>query len=241
MPDTGEFVSIDIDQLQVGLFITLDMKWLDHQFLTNSFKIKDGQQLQEVRRLGLKTIRYSPSRSDQPPLTANSGQVVAPPLAPEESVEEIAAKERKKARVERLKNLRQSVNQCEKQLIEAATALKSINQNLYSRPQESVKAATELVSRMVESLLIDKDLAIHTMNDKVAGEDVYFHSLNVSVLAMMLAKEMKLSKAEIGLIGLGSLFHDIGKSKIPDKILRKTDPLIPAEANFLAEHPKYGE
>ncbi|MFZ5483072.1 MAG: HD-GYP domain-containing protein [Pseudomonadota bacterium] len=240
MPDSAEFVSIGIDQLQVGLFITLDLKWLDHQFLTNSFKIKDEKQLQELRALGLRTIRYDPRRSDRPPLPAASVPVAEPPPVIDNSAE-LAAIERKKARIERLQKLRQSVTQCEKQLVEAATTLKTINQNLYARPQECVKSAVDLVGRMADSLLVDKDLAIHAMNDKVAGEDVYFHSLNVSVLAMMLGKEMGLSRPEIGLIGLGALFHDIGKTKIPDKILRKQTPLTPAEANFLAEHPRYGE
>lgn len=242
MSDTQEFVSIDIDQLQIGLYITLDLKWMEHQFLTNSFKIKDEKQLEQLRHLGLSTIRYSPARSDRPPLPVKPKlEGTPPPPAPVISPEEAAAIERKKARMERLGRLRQSVSQCEKQFVQAATALRNINQNLYARPQESVKAATELVTRMADSILIDKDLAIHAMNDKVAGEDVYFHSLNVSVLAMMLAKEMHLSRAEIALIGMGALFHDIGKSRVPDKILRKQEPLTVAEQNFLAEHPRYGE
>jgi putative nucleotidyltransferase with HDIG domain len=241
MAEAGDFVTIDIDQLQIGLYITLDLKWMDHQFMTNSFKIKDQKQLEQIRHLGLARIRYSPAKSDLPPLPLKPRQVEAPPPVPEVSPDEAAAIERKKARMERLQKLRQSVNQCEKQFVEAASSIKSINQNLYARPQESVKAATQLVSKMADSMLIDKDLAIHAMNDKVAGEDVYFHSLNVSVLAMMLAKEMGLSRAEIGLIGLGSVFHDIGKTRIPDKILRKLEPLTAAEANFLAEHPRYGE
>lgn len=245
MAETGEFISIDIDQLRVGLYITLDLKWMDHQFLTNSFKIKDEKQLEQIRHLGLSKVRYNPAKSDLPPLAPKPKQeehaAPTPPPKPVISPEEVAAIERKKARMERLTKLRQSVGQCEKQFVEAATTLKTINQHLYSRPQESVKVATDLVAKMADSLLIDKDLAIHAMNDKVAGEDVYFHSLNVSVLAMMLAKEMGLQRPEIGLVGLGALFHDIGKTRVPDKILRKQDPLTPAELNFLAEHPKYGE
>jgi len=240
--EPGEFVSIDVDQLQIGLYITLDMKWMDHQFLTNSFKIKDEKQLQQLRHLGLGKIRYNPAKSDLPPLPPQPKRPDAPPPPPPTiDPEEEAAIARKKVRMERLVKLRQSVSQCEKQFVEAATTIKSINQNLYSRPQECVKSAAQLVTKMVDSLLIDKDLAIHAMNDKIAGEDVYFHSLNVSVLAMMLAKEMGLPRPEISLIGLGALFHDVGKTRIPDKILRKMDPLTAAEQNFLNEHPRYGE
>lgn len=243
MPETGDYRQIDIDRLQVGLYVTLDMPWLDHQFLTNSFKIKDEKQLAEIRRLGLVSIRYSPSRSEVEPLPAPAepDSAAPPPSPPPPSPEELAAIARKKGRVERLRVLRQSVNQCEKQFVQAAGTYKEINQHLHSRPRESVKLAAELVTRMADSLLIDKDLAIHAMNDKVAGEDVYFHSLNVSVLAMMLAREMRLGRPEIGLAGLGGLFHDIGKNRVPASILRKSSPLTQAEQHFLAEHPKYGE
>jgi putative nucleotidyltransferase with HDIG domain len=245
MAEQGEYVSIDIDRLQIGLYVTLDLKWMEHQFLTSSFKIKTEKQLEELRHLGLKTIRYSPARSDckpLPPQPRAAGPAPAPPpSAPVVTAEELAVIARKKERLLRLEKLRQSVTQCEKKFVEAAGTFKLINQNLYSRPEESVQAATMLVSRMAESLLIDKDLAIHAMNDKIAGEDVYFHSLNVSILAMMLAKEMGLAQAEIAAVGLGGLFHDIGKTRIPGRILNKVEPLTPAEHNFLAEHTRYGE
>jgi len=242
MPDKSpDYVSIDIDQLQVGLFVALDMKWMEHQFMTNSFKIKNAKQLQELKRLGLKSIRYSPAKSDAKPLPKqNRTKAPPPPPPPSITPDEQAAIARKKARVERLGKLRQSVNQCEKKFAEAAGTYKNINQNLYARPEESVHAASELVERMAESLLVDKEIAIHAINDKVVGEDVYFHSLNVSVLAMMLAKELEMPRDEIGLAGLGALFHDIGKTRVPTTILNKIGPLMPAEANFLAEHPRYG-
>lgn len=243
MSDTEDFVNIQIDQLRVGLFVTLDMKWMEHQFLSNSFKIKNEKQLTELKQLGIKNIRYSPSRSDVKPLPRADAVLAAPaiPQPPAPTPEEIRSQTVRKERKVRLEKLRQSVNQCEKKLLVAAGTFKNINQNLYSRPEESVRAATELVDQMAASLLVDKDIAIHAINDKLAGEDVYFHSLNVSVLAMMLAKELEIPKDEIGLVGLSALFHDIGKTRIPGTILNKTEPLTPAEEHFLAEHPRYGE
>ena len=239
MSQTEEFLDIDVAQIRVGLFITLDLHWMDHPFVTNTFKIKDEDQIKTIRRLGLKKIRYCPSKSSGKPLDPPKQASTSAPI--QVSPEEQAAMQAKKARVERLSQHRQSVMKCEKQLLEATRALKAVNHNLFSRPQESVKAAQGLVDKMIDSLLTDKDIAIHAMNDKVAGEDVYHHSLNVSILAMILAKELGLPKEEISLVGLGAVFHDIGKTQIPDRILRKTEPLTKPEQNFLAQHPIYGE
>ena len=58
---------IHVDQLRVGIYVRLTESWRNHPFLFNSFKIKDDKQRQEVRRLGLTTIRFCPSKSDAQP------------------------------------------------------------------------------------------------------------------------------------------------------------------------------
>jgi HD-GYP domain-containing protein (c-di-GMP phosphodiesterase class II) len=57
---------------------------------------------------------------------------------------------------------------------------------------------------------------------------------------MMLAKSLNLPAAQIKTVGIGALFHDIGKIKIPSQILRKTTELTAPEQNLLKLHTKYG-
>ena len=71
-------------------------------------------------------------------------------------------------------------------------------------------------------MLTDSDIAINLMKDQVGGEDVYLHSLNVTLLSMMLAKELKAPRSAIRLLGIGAMFHDVGKADIPDRVARKT-------------------
>jgi putative nucleotidyltransferase with HDIG domain len=100
--------------------------------------------------------------------------------------------------------------------------------------------ADELVKSMADSMLMDADIAIRLMADKIGNEDAYFHSLNVTLLSMMLAKEMKAPLAGIQLLGLASLFHDAGEAELPDRIVRKSDALTKAEASLLQQHCAYG-
>jgi len=237
-----KYVEIDVAQLDVGLYITLDLSWTEHPFITSSFKIKDQEQLDIIRRLGLKKIRFCPAISSSKPLELTAEKPAAAPVAKEINPMEEAVMTAKKARIERLLHHKDSVVKCEEQLLEAAGVLKKIDQELYSRSEECVAAAGELINKMVDSLLTDKDVAIHAMNDKIGSEEVYHHSLNVAILSMILAKELELPKEVIRLIGLGGIFHDIGKSKIPSKILRKKDDaLTESEEKFLKLHTVYGQ
>ncbi len=219
----------------------IDLPWLEHSFALNSFKIKTEAELQALRQLGLKTLRVNPARSDCRPLAPAAVVALEIPTAIAQPTPEEQEKIReKKARIDRLIREREAIAACEKQLLKAAGTLKNITRNLFARPQESVRQADELVQQMLESLLVDKDIAIHLMNDKIAGEEAYFHSLNVTVLTMMLAKELAFSEQDIKLLGIGCLFHDIGKIEIPDRIANKAGELSRAEQNLLQQHVMYG-
>ena len=246
MRDTAEFMNIGVDQLRVGLYIQLDLSWMNHPFFSNSFKIADQRQLKTLKSLGLREIRYCPAKSDCAPLP-----VVPPELAEnvpvaEAAPEEVDADQRaemdaKQARIERLYRHHESIRRCEQRLLAAGRDIKRINDNLFSKSSDTVRIATELISNMAESLLVNKDVAIHAISDKVGSEEVYYHALNVTVLSMMLARELGQSREQIQGIGMGALFHDIGKRNLPDWILRKTEGLTRAETNLLQQHVAFGE
>lgn len=53
-----------VDQLRVGMFIHLKGGWLAHPFPLSNFKISSPQQIATIRSLRLKTVRWSPEKSD---------------------------------------------------------------------------------------------------------------------------------------------------------------------------------
>ncbi|MCF8168694.1 MAG: HD domain-containing protein, partial [Rhodoferax sp.] len=78
------------------------------------------------------------------------------------------------------------------------------------------------------------------MGDKMGGEELYFHSLNVTMLSLMIARAIALPVDAVGILGIGALLHDVGHKEVPDKILRKTTPLTQAERNFYELHCQFG-
>lgn len=118
--------------------------------------------------------------------------------------------------------------------------MKSINQNLFAKPKQAYEEAGALISGIADSMLVDADVAIQLMADKVGGDDVYIHSLNVALLAMILARELKAPPAAIRLLGLGALLHDIGKADLPDRVARKSGPLTAAELGVFQLHCEKG-
>lgn len=227
------------DQLCVGLYVHIDLPWVDHPFTFSSFKIKTLEQIATIQALGLQRVRYTPAKSDGSPLPeANTPKAPPPPTAP--SPEPDPSQLAKRAHLERLAERRAKVTACEKEFLSASRTIKSFNTNLFSQPELVHQQAEALVGSIADSMLMDVEIAIQLMADKVGGEEVYFHSLNVTLLSMMLAKEMKVPAPAIHHLGLGALFHDIGEVEIPDRVVRKTEPLNKAEMSLLQQHCNYG-
>lgn len=231
------------EQLRVGLYVRLDLDWVAHPFTFSSFLLKSQDQVDTLKSLGLEQIRIIPARSTVDPLPAQAQPDEAvSEAAPAPSVSPAiqATLDAKIARLERVAQQRQVINECEKKFQMTARAVRNVTRNAFARPQESMQEASQVVDGMLDSMMTDRDIAIHLVNDKVAGEDVYQHVLNVAVLAMMLGKQQGLSRDDMRHLGLGALFHDIGKLQVPENIVRKTEPLTLPEQDMLDRHVLFG-
>ncbi|OZS41410.1 HD-GYP domain-containing protein [Photobacterium sanguinicancri] len=233
-------IKLAVDRLTPGLYVKLPLQWTEHPFLLNHFKIKDQQQLRLIKSLNLKYVYLIPDKSDNAPLDPDTK-----PEAISEQESQFLGKQaeklwqEKQRRIEHLKNYKLRIQRCEKNFSRSLAQLRSIVSKIKSRPVTAIDEANDLVSTMVDALMESDNVALHLMNDKKEHEDIYFHSLNVAIIAMMLAKANGMSSESIKHLALGALFHDMGKLKVPTAILRKTTPLTPPEENYLRLHTKY--
>ena len=71
--------------------------------------------------------------------------------------------------------------------------------------------------------------AMESLSATVDARDSYTagHSRRVQQLALAIGRELKLSQAELEVLGHAALFHDIGKLAIPDSVLLKPAALTP--------------
>jgi putative nucleotidyltransferase with HDIG domain len=238
MSDDSQLIAIE--QVRIGMFIKLDLSWFEHSFSMNAFKITNQQQLNELHALKLKHIRYIPSKSD---LLQVNAPVKTETLAPTPAISGKvfdSIVEAKRARFEKLTKQREELALCEEKFVHAATVVKSIGKTIFSQPEETIKEAGKLVDSIAEIFLNSNDTVMHLIQQTGANEELYFHALNVSVLAMMLANEMKCTEAQVKSVGMAALFHDLGKVNIPDKILNKTEALTKPEQSFFELHTHYG-
>lgn len=242
---------IHVDQLRTGIFVHLDLGWMDHPFTTSNFKIKSEEQIAKIKQIGLKKLRYDPNRSDCEPLptidSTASTQVLEVSAPATEEVNAIAteeatdpATEEQKLRLNRLIQLHKTLDESEKRFLNAGNVARQSIKNIVSDPKPSIEHAQQLVNELVDSALGESEVAILAVNGVRSNDNNYVHSLNVTVLSLMMARSLDISEADARLLGMAALFHDIGKIEISDKILLKKEPLTKSEQAHYELHSEIG-
>jgi putative nucleotidyltransferase with HDIG domain len=235
---------IDVSQLQIGMYIHLDLGWMDHPFTLSNFKVKDEEQISIIKKTGIKKLRYDPKLSDCLPLPLKVDETHVPQTGPDINVAspniENAISNASNTQILRLKELHHAINECEKKFINASNIAKQVTRNILADPITSIEQAALIVNEMVDTALMEGDIAVHALNGNRSSDAHYVHPLNVTVLALIMAKSIGMSKEDAQLLGMAALFHDIGKAEISDKILLKKEPLTKSEQTHFEQHSEIG-
>ena len=231
---------ISVADLRIGMFVHLDLGWMDHPFPLGSFKISSQQQIETIRSLGLKTVRYAADKSDAPAPPPGAPQApaataVAAPLSP-------AAQEAEQARQVRRAQLqaqKQSLLLCEKQFAEASRSYRQLIDELDHNAEAARARCETVVNGFLQQMLGDGDAVIRLLSEGL-GDRAALHSVNVTVLCLLLGKAMGLSTDALGDLGTAAMLHDMGKPRLPDRVRFREDHFTPAEHKLYQSHVGHG-
>ena len=104
----------------------------------------------------------------------------------------------------------------------------------------TVSLEEPMVGDILESLDRNVDALFGLCKLRQADEYTYTHCVNVSVLATMFGRGLGLDRDMQKMLGLGGLFHDLGKAKIPMEIVNAPRKLSDAEFSIMKQHPALG-
>lgn len=236
----GSLQMIDVERLRIGMFVHLDVGWMDHPFPFGSFKIKSQDQIETIRSLGMRQVRVSARMSDAQPADAESAtrvnavvtsadEATEVELIPEESPEQSAKREHQAL----LSEQQASLDRCERNFRDASRNYRQVLQNAYAQPAKAAEDASRVIDSMFAEMAHSNETAIRLLSEK-AGEESALHALNVTVLSLLLARSCGLDEAALRAVGTGALLHDIGKLELPDR-LRWHDPKFSAVERRLFE------
>jgi len=99
---------------------------------------------------------------------------------------------------------------------------------------------TDQVENIVTELCKNKDVMVNMMDLSSYDSYTYAHSLNVTMLSVLVGVSLGFPHADLVGLGTGALLHDIGKIHISKRILLKNGPLTDEEFDVVKKHPQDG-
>lgn len=225
----------DVSELVKGMHVCdLDRPWVESSFLFQGFDIKTDDELVKLKEECVFVyIDTEKSPGYQSPLQNNPSSI-------------------NNKRVEFLDTIIMDVDDIydesfERDLTKAKTLhnktqdyIEGVFNVLRKGGQLDVESAKGAVSGLVEQVMQNPDAMVWLCQLKDKDEYTAIHSVNVCILSLTFGRTLGLTEDELHTLGLGALLFDIGKSRIPDEILKKTDSLSDNEFLLMKAHAFLG-
>ena len=103
-----------------------------------------------------------------------------------------------------------------------------------------LRKSRAVVHEMVDTL-VEEEFSLLGLS-AIQNFDPYTfqHSVHVSVLSMAVGQRLGLPRGDLAQLGVAAMFHDMGKTRVPKKVLWKPGKFDRKEWNIMRRHPLSG-
>lgn len=224
---------LGIDHLRPGMRIEkLDRPWLETPFLRHRMVITSTEQIERLRACGVRTVEVTAEDvpSDAPDPADEQTAAQAPGSSPFPRVPAPQPSEVPPVPFEDELPVARQVYRAAKGIVADAMRDARMGRAI------NMDAVRGVVSEMAESVLRNPDALTSLSRLKRFDEYTFFHSVNTSLLAMSLGRALGFDEDALHQLGVGTLLHDIGKTKIPVDILNKPGRFEAHEFELMKQH-----
>ena len=231
-------VKVDVSQLKKGMYVCeLDRPWTDTSFLLQGIMIEGVDDISQVQET-CKYVYVDSEKSDES-IAANlkslSSQASTIANYSSGSIEhESAQADLEQHTFKKELNIARKLHERTRSYVDQALEDVRLGQAV------DTEGAKEIVSEVANSITRSPHALVWLTNMKERDEYTSIHCMNVCVMAVSFGQSLGLSKAELEVLGLGGLLHDLGKMRIPLEILNKPSKLTFEEFEVMKTHPMEG-
>lgn len=215
---------IDINDLKLGMFVEDIVDKNGLMLIASGMPIKSTSQIEGLKKRGISRININITKGCD---------VVNPTNFKNSTPVDSASMKREQ---EYYRELNKAVSVHHEGIIRATEVLSAIR----AGNPFSVSLLKIAAQDIVESIIRNPDALVSLSQLKGYDEYTYVHSVNVAILISSIANSLGYSDDRLVEIGMGGLLHDIGKMRVPEKILQKPGKLTDTEYSIMKRHPELG-
>lgn len=225
---------IKVDQLKPGIFIhDFDCGWHTENLFINQTLIKSDKTIEIIRSWGIKEVFIDTDRGLDIDEAKSAKEVEV------ETDERLLKLGEDDSTSSYGMPLRDEVALAIDIKKEAASVIERAKANIKAGEPLETDDAYQLIDRMEESVSRNKDALLLLTRIRKKDEYTLMHSISVGSLVLSFCNFIKVPHDMTLNFAIGALFHDIGKTMIPNEILNKPGKLTEYEYDEIKKHSEY--
>ncbi|QAT41163.1 HD-GYP domain-containing protein [Clostridium sp. JN-9] len=123
---------------------------------------------------------------------------------------------------------------------ETMKSMSKIVNNVHDFNGKAVKESLDNVEDLIEYIIEVGDVNKSLYDIKTYDNYTYVHSLDTCIMSTFLGISSGYGDQELKNLGIGAILHDVGKTKVPHRIISKQGKLTDDEFMEIKKHTLYG-
>lgn len=220
----SRYRKVAVGEVEVGMYVSeLDRPWLETPFLFQGFHIRNQEEIDALRAHCRHVIVDSRDEGD------DTVTDLPPPIPHAE-----------KKPAEAMRGLKGEIKPASSIQAGMYSSVEDVMGTLRHSGKLDVRKLESAVEPMVDSVLRNPAAMSCLMRIRRKGGYLYSHSLASSVWATVLGREIGLDRDALRVVALGAMLLDVGKIRVPEKLLTKPEKLDAAEMQHVRQHVEFG-
>ncbi|MGY8778722.1 MAG: HD-GYP domain-containing protein [Longimicrobiales bacterium] len=138
------------------------------------------------------------------------------------------------------KDSEESVTAAKRTYAQSVKVAKDVMGDMRLGKAVNVRKVKRAVQGIVDQILSNESSIVTMTTLRDFDEYTFTHCVNVSIFSVIIGQRLGLSRGQLYELGLGALFHDVGKQRLEVGVINKEGSLTDEEWKQLQEHPTEG-
>jgi HD-GYP domain-containing protein (c-di-GMP phosphodiesterase class II) len=212
---------VAIQNIELGMYVVGIAQQTSQNEIKRTGRVTSKAQLQELHKLGVRSVWIDPSRTKKTPSSPFDGATQPAAHSTDNGKEESSTKQE-----QRIRRLYQEAKNMQSKLF----------RNLKKGEPVQVEELEAIADDLVDCIFDNRDALFCLARIREKDSYLMEHSLNVGMLLANFGRFLELERPILRELTIGGLLHDTGKIMIPDAVLHKPAKLTDNEFTLMKSH-----
>jgi HD-GYP domain-containing protein (c-di-GMP phosphodiesterase class II) len=225
--------TVPVEELQFGMYVAeLDRPWTDTPFRFQGFVLQTPEQLETLKKY-CKQVQVDPAKAE------TIAQLADPAIGSGAMKSALDLSRTGKVKYIEQAPVEEELRRAMAVHLKGKKAVQEILIALRAGKMLDAQSVTEAITGLIESVLRNPDAMLLYTQLQQKGDYTQSHALDVSVYMTAFGRFLEMSREDVVLLGHVGLLQDVGKVRLPNRLIEKRDRLSVEEFELAKKHVEY--